>query len=68
MEKLTKEEIKQELEKSREEMQERVIERILEEVEHYSNKAILTSYKTSPRERMLFGKLVNIINNINNWL
>ena len=65
---MTKEEIKQELEKSREKMQERVIERILEEVNYYAYKAGLKSYKPTTRERALFGQLVHIINNINNWL
>ncbi len=66
--KMKKEEMKQELEQFREEMQERVIERILEEVDHYASKAGLKSYKPTTRERMLFGKLVHMINNINNWL
>jgi len=60
--------MKQELEAMREEMQERVIERILEEVNHYAYRAGLKSYKPTTRERALFGQLVHIINNINNWL
>ena len=67
MKDLTKEELAKEILKTKQEHQLKVMEDLYDRVEHLAEKAIKTSYVPSVEEKLLFDKLVHLINGIAKW-
>jgi hypothetical protein len=57
-----------ELRKLEEKRQEEFIIRLLDMVDNYSEKTNKSSYKPTDAERALFGRIVILVNAINNYL
>ena len=67
MKELTKEELANEILKTKQEHQLKVMKDLYDRVEHLGEKAIKTSYVPSVEEKLLFDKLVRLINGIAKW-
>lgn len=57
-----------ELRKLEEKRQEEFINKLFDMVENYAEKTNKSAYKPTDKERAVFGRIVNIVNNINKYL
>lgn len=67
MDKMSKEELAKEMLKTKQEHQLKMMQELVDKVEHLGEKAIKTSYIPSVEEKLLFDKLVHLINGIAKW-
>jgi hypothetical protein len=65
---MTKEQLEKEIFENKQKMQLDFIKKLEDMVEHYAEKTIKSSYIPSIEEKFIFGKIVNIVNNVNKYL
>lgn len=65
---MNKNDLMAELRKREEERQEEFVNKLFDMVENYAEKTNNSAYKPTNKERAIFGRIVNIVNNINKYL